>query len=208
MEAILLIGGEPMLLDKKVFFVREEVEFLKLAGTYHILDPVTNRTLGVAKEEPGGWIKFFRLFISKLFLPTRVKVYDHTGQSVVFSMKKPFSFIRSKVFVWNGKGREIGCFHSKIMTVGGGFWVYDQQGRQVAEIKGDWKGWNFKLIDINGRVAGTITKKWAGIGKELFTSADSYVIELSEDDGLDPDRTALLLAAGLAIDIVFKENKR
>jgi uncharacterized protein YxjI len=203
-----LIGGERMLLDKKVFFIKEEVDFLKLAGTYHIFDPATNQPLGVAKEEPGGWIKFLRLFISKLLLPTHIKVYDQTAQSVVFSMKKPFSFIRPKVSVLSSQGREIGCFRSKIMTIGGGFWVFDHQDRQVAEIKGDWKGWNFKLMDENGRVLGTITKKWAGIGKELFTSADSYVIELSENDGLHPDQTALLLAAGLAVDIVFKENKR
>jgi hypothetical protein len=51
-----------------------------------------------------------------------------------------------------------------------------------------------------------VTKKWAGLGKELFTSADNYVISLTDISAGNPGASALLLAAGLAIDIVFKES--
>ena len=54
---------------------------------------------------------------------------------------------------------------------------------------------------------GTVTKKWAGIGRELFTSADNYMIALSDASQANPGVAALLLAAGLAIDIVFKEKE-
>ena len=40
----------------------------------------------------------------------------------------------------------------------------------MAEVKGDWKGWNFQLLDNEGRELGVVTKKWGGIGKELFTA--------------------------------------
>jgi hypothetical protein len=50
------------------------------------------------------------------------------------------------------------------------------------------------------------TKKWAGLGKELFTSADNYIISLSDITNAGPNASALLLAAGIAIDVrVFKE---
>ena len=52
-----------------------------------------------------------------------------------------------------------------------------------------------------------MTKKWAGLGKELFTSADNYMISLSDASGSNPTMAGLLLAAGLAIDIIFKERK-
>ncbi len=52
---------------------------------------------------------------------------------------------------------------------------------------------------------GVVTKKWAGVGKELFTTADNYMISLSDRAPSGPDHAPLLLAAGLAIDIVFKE---
>jgi hypothetical protein len=51
-----------------------------------------------------------------------------------------------------------------------------------------------------------VTKQWAGLGKELFTSADNYVIALDERLPVAPEAAALLLAAGLAIDTVYNEN--
>ena len=78
--------------------------------------------------------------------------------------------------------------------------------QQVAEVKGNWKGWDFRFLSKSGREIGTVTKKWAGLGKELFTSADNYVISLTDLGGAGQGASALLLAAGLSIDIVFKEQ--
>ena len=48
--------------------------------------------------------------------------------------------------------------------------------------------------------------KWGGMAKELFTSADTYIVSLSEQTAESRIATILLLAAALAIDIVFKET--
>ncbi|MDX1996995.1 MAG: phospholipid scramblase-related protein [Thermoanaerobaculia bacterium] len=104
-------------------------------------------------------------------------------------------------------GAALGSFRSKAISLGGAFFVLDASGQTVAEIKGDWKGWNFRFLDTAGRELGTVTKQWAGIGKELFTSADTYLIALSDAAPRGANQVALLLAAGLAIDVVFKEKK-
>ncbi len=196
-----------MLLDSKVFLVKEQVGLMKLAGIYEIYDPVTGAQIGTAKEEPGGMMKFLRLVINKQLLPNKINVYDKEGQSIAVSIRKPFSLLRSKISVFNQNGDYLGFFKSKVFTLGGGFWVFDPAENRVAEIKGDWKGWNFQFIGADGRALGTINKKWAGAIKELFTTADNYVISLEEAEALDHSRVALLLAAGLAIDTVFKEGK-
>jgi uncharacterized protein YxjI len=59
---------------------------------------------------------------------------------------------------------------------------------------------------MQGEELGRVTKKWAGLGKELFTNADTYVITLSDSAAGRPEIAQLLLAAGLAIDTVFKER--
>jgi uncharacterized protein YxjI len=101
----------------------------------------------------------------------------------------------------------LGSFRSKLFSLGGGFWVQDAQGQPLAEVKGDWKGWNFRFLSADGSELGVVTKKWAGLGRELFTSADNYVVSLGAATAQGGDSAALLLAAGLAIDIVFKERK-
>ncbi len=196
-----------MLLDRKIFFVKEQVEFLKLAGTYDIFDPDTNVKIGVAKEEPGALIKVLKLFIDKRVLPTKVNVYDEESGEIVISMKKPITFIRSKVVITGRNGSEIGYFKSKLFSFGGGFKVYNNGNVQFADVKGDWKGWDFKLLTMTGSVIGTITKKWAGLGKELFTSADNYMLSLNEETDTSDTDAALLIASGLAIDVIYKEGK-
>lgn len=197
-----------MLLDRKTFLVKEQVEFMKLSGTYDIYDPESGTKIGVAKEEPGGLIKFLRLVMDKSNLPNHVNVYDAETNTVQFYIKKPFSFIRSNISIFSNDGQYLGYFKSKVFTIGGGFIVYDSENQQLAEIKGDWKGWNFKFLDNNGNEIGTVTKKWAGIGKELFTSADNYVISINDMNEYSRVKSMLLLAAGIAIDTVFKEKNK
>ena len=139
-------------------------------------------------------------------LPTSVNIYEQEGQPPVLSIQRGFTLLRSKIGVAS-QGRELGYFKSKILSLGGGFYVFDNRDQQVAEVKGNWKGWDFRFLNKNGREIGTVTKKWAGLGKELFTSADNYVIAVTDPNGVQEGASALLLAAGLAIDIVFKEGE-
>ena len=52
-----------------------------------------------------------------------------------------------------------------------------------------------------------MTKKWAGLGQELFTNADNYLISMHDMGETQAASNALLLAAGLAIDTVFNERQ-
>jgi len=193
------------LLERTTFFIKERVAVLKLTDTYDILDPANGQTIGIAKEEPPTWAKFLRLAVNKHKLPTAINIYEAEGAPPVVSVRRGFTFLRSKLQVVAG-AKNLGYFKSKLLSIGGGFMVFDANDQQVAEVKGDWKGWNFRFLNKSGREIGTVTKKWAGLGKELFTSADNYVISINDPGASNPDTNALLLAAGLSIDVVYKEN--
>jgi uncharacterized protein YxjI len=194
------------MLDRQTLFVKEHVGAFKLTDRYDILDPETQAPLGQAREEPPGWAKLARLLISKQLLPTVVNIYEHDSAAPLFSIHRSFSFLRSKVMIRDSSGQACGYFKSKLFSFGGGFHVYDMQDQKVAEIKGDWKGWDFKMLDTEGGEYGRVTKKWAGLGKEFFTSADNYIISIADDFAGDEGLKMMLIAAGLAIDIVLKEH--
>ncbi|MBX7058308.1 MAG: hypothetical protein K1X75_09620 [Leptospirales bacterium] len=193
------------MLNRRSFIVKEKVELMKVTGTYEIIDPENKQAIGVAKETLVWWLVLLRLLISRRSLPMTVLVSDTAGATVL-TIKRGFSFIRPTVEVFDAAGAKIGYFKAKLLTIVGGFKVYNAQGQEFAEVKGDWKGWNFKLVDNNGRELGEVTKKWAGLGRELFTTADTYAISLGASAPSDPGSVGLLLGAGLAIDMVFKEG--
>lgn len=190
------------------FVIKERVGLLKLSDTYDIFDPSNNAQVGIAKERPGGFIHFLRFFLHKNFLPTKIFVYEGATEEdssrLLFSIERGFSLLRPRVTVKTPLGETIGWFKSRLFTLGGAFDVFNAQGALVAAVKGDWKGWNFKFLDATQTEIGTVTKKWAGLGKELFTTADTYVIDLHPST--PPDRLTMLLAAGLAVDVVYKER--
>lgn len=202
------VNGTTFPLDLTQFVIKEHVGLLKLSDTYDIYDAATQEKVALARENISAFIKILRLFVNKQLLPTRVTVTrDDERGPLLFEIKRPITFLRSTVSVFDAAGTRLGYFKSKLFSLGGGFHVYDVKDQRFAEVKGDWKGWNFKFLDPNGNELGTVSKKWAGLAKELFTSADTYFVTI--DDSLREERTAtiLLLAAALAIDVVFKEHK-
>lgn len=192
--------------DRRQFMVKERVGFLKLTDTYDIFDLDSAAQLGIAQESVGPLIKVLRLLINKRLLPTSIEVRRADGGPALLTIKRGVGFLRTPVQVLDETGRQIGSFKSKVFSLGGGFDVFDATGGKIAEIKGDWKGWNFTLRGPQGEELGKVTKKWGGIGKELFTTADNYAIALNEQAGRSPESVAMLLAAGLAVDTVYKEK--
>src|SRR5204862_1517901 len=119
-------------------------------------------------------------------MPTAINVYEVEGQPPVMSIRRGFTIIRSEIHVESG-GRPLGFCRSKLISIGGGFHVFDHAGGQVAEVKGNLVGWEFRFLNKNGREIGTVSKKWAGALKELLTSADNYVIALTDLSGASED---------------------
>jgi hypothetical protein len=115
--------------------------------------------------------------------------------------------LRSKINGYDGQHHRLGYFEGKMLTLGGGFRVYNARGTGVADIKGHWIGWSFCFLDAGSRALGLVTKKWTGVGRELFPAADNYLILLTDQGTAQPATTALLLAAGLAIDTRYKEAR-
>ena len=101
-------------------------------------------------------------------------------------------------------GRLVGGFKQKLFSIGGGFSVLDGSGQPVCQLKGKWTGWEFRFMAGDCELA-RVTKKWTGLSKELFTSADNYVLQVSPHAPPSSDIRMLILAAVMCVDLVLKE---
>ncbi len=194
------------MLELQRYLIKEHVAFLKTVDSYDIFDPDTQAKVGTARELVSGWIQFLRFLVHKSLMPTRIEVREIDENSLVFTIRRPVRIFRSRVNVFDADDELVGYFESKVLSWTAGFWVYDKNGNRFAEVKGDWKAWNFRFLTPDGGELGIVTKKWAGLGKELFTTADNYLVSITDDLSANPIAKMLLLAAALAADIVFKEH--
>lgn len=191
-------------LNRNVFLVKEHVGMFKAANNYDIYDPETGDVIMLCREENlGALTKFFRFTKYKRMTPFDVRVTTPEGQQLV-RVTRGLTFLRSKVTVLNGNDEVVGGFSQKLLSIGGAFDVLDQDDQVICSLKGKWTGWNFRFIAGDTEFA-HVTKKWTGIGKEFFTSADNYILEIA--DAVPPDNRVrlLILAAVMCIDMVLKE---
>lgn len=197
-----------LMLNRQQYLVREKVGLLKLSDGYDILDPDSKTKIGEAREEISRWVKYLRPLIGKNIMPTQIAVYaeaEPAEQQQLFSMRRgSFMFFRAKVEIRDAQGQSLGWLKSKFGFFRNVFQVCSADGQEIAAVKGDWSGWNLRFLSGDTEL-GIITKKWTGLGRELFTSADNYLIRIN--GAPDPSINLLLLAAGLAVDTVLHENK-
>jgi uncharacterized protein YxjI len=192
-------------LQRNVFFVKEHVGLFKAASNFDILEPETGTVLMECREEGLGFFtKALRFTDYKRMTPFDIRIKTREGRLVV-RVKRGVSLFLSKVEVLDESDRVVGGFQQKFFSIGGKFDVQDAAGQTLCTLQGKWSGWDFKFVRPDGVELAQVTKKWAGLGKEMFTSADNYVLAISDRvPAGDPSRL-LILAAVMCIDMVLKE---
>jgi uncharacterized protein YxjI len=190
-------------LNRNVFFVKEFVGMFKAANEFDVLDPA-NRVKLLECREPhlGVFSKFLRFTKYKRMTPFHVVVTSQ-GKTLL-EVKRGASLFVSHVTILDGSGKRLGGFKQKFFSIGGRFEVFDADERLVCMLQGKWTSWEFSF-KTGERELARVTKKWAGIGQELFTSADNYVLEIRPDVPPDHPARPLILASVLVIDMVLKE---
>lgn len=194
------------LLNKNLFLIKEQVGMFKASNHYDIFDPNTNQLLMTSKEPNlGAFTKMFRFSKYKKNTPFNVVVTDASGKPIV-NIKRGVTFFRSDVEVFNEKDQLIGYFKQKFWSMGGKFEIVDKNQKPICILQGKWTGWDFKFTNTKNIELAFVNKKWAGIGREFFTSADNYILSINESVPQDSLERQLIFAAVMVIDMVLKEK--
>ncbi|UPQ77867.1 phospholipid scramblase family protein [Flavobacterium azooxidireducens] len=192
------------ILNRNIYLIKEHIGMFKASNNFDVFNP-DNGSLIMTCREPnlGFFTKLFRFTDYKRMTPFNVVISDTQGKKII-SVKRGTTILRSDVEIFDESDKLIGVFKQKFFSFGGKFEIHDANDKHLCTLQGKWTGWDFKFIKDNRELA-HVSKKWSGIGKEFFTSADNYVLEIynhvPQDDNLRP----LIVASVMCIDMVFKE---
>jgi uncharacterized protein YxjI len=191
-------------LNRNQFFIKEHVGLFKAANNYDILDPETQEIVMACREEKLGiFTKILRFTKYKRMTPFHVEIQTPDGEPLVH-IKRGISIFLSKVRVEDGNGQYLGGFKQKFFSIGGKFDVLDADDMPVCSLKGKWTSWDFKFMREDKELA-HVSKEFAGFAKELFTSADNYMLTISDSIPADNPVRKLIMGAVMCIDMVLKE---
>jgi len=192
-------------LNQNLFLVKEHVGWFKAANEFDIYDPNSGEVVMHCREPNLGFFtKLFRFSDYKRMTPFEIVISTPNDQKLI-TIKRGVSFFGSTVEVLNSQDEVIGKFKQKVFSFGGAFKLLDPNEAELAKLKGSWSSWDFKFTANDGTEFASINKKWAGIGRELFTTADNYVLQVSDQVPTDHPLRSLVIAAVMCIDMVLKE---
>jgi uncharacterized protein YxjI len=191
-------------LNQNTFFIKEHVGIFKASNSYDILHPDTQELVMTCRENNLGFFtKLFRFTDYKRMTPFDIQINAADGRPVL-SVKRGVSIFVSTVEVLDENNTLVGKFKQHFFSLGGRFDVLDANENALCTLKGKWTSWDFKFASDTIEYA-HVSKKWAGLGKEMFTSADNYVLTINDSTPKDSPLRILIMAAVVCIDMVLKE---
>ena len=192
------------ILNQNLFFVKEHVGMFKAANNFDIYNPETNEMIMECREDNLGiFTKILRFTDYKRMTPFNIEIRTPSGEKIL-RIKRGIVLFLSTVEVFDENDVLLGKFKQKFFSLGGKFSVLDTEDNHLCMLKGKWSGWDFKFVKDDQEFA-HVSKKWAGFGKELFTSADNYMLEIHPSVPEGNALRILILAAVMCIDMVLKE---
>ncbi|MGY0036002.1 LURP-one-related/scramblase family protein [Pedobacter sp. NJ-S-72] len=186
------------------YFIDEKIHFFKFANVYNIFNE-TGEKIGAVKQSLSFGQKVLTLLIGKPALPFKLEIVNN-DEEVQAVISRGWTFFMSKIVVSDADGNELASIKQKFKLFKPTFRILDTSGDLIAEIKGDWKAWSFNIKDNNEVEIGTISKKWGGAMREIFTNADKYNVHIDPNYTQNKHKVAILSAA-ITIDMVLKNQK-
>ena len=190
------------LLAQQVLVVRQKLKLVELRNDYDVLDP-TGRQIGAVVQATQSPLAFLaRLFTSwDVTLPITLHIYG-PGARLELVVRKPWFTWRCQVL--RPDGLPVGEITKQVRLGRARFTLLDPRGARLGEVRAhNWRAKDFSVLDAAGQPIARVTKRWAGL-RELFTDADTYVVEVSPT-AVDPLRS-LAVATCLVIDVVMKQK--
>lgn len=194
----------PEFFESNEYFIDEKVQFLKFHNEYKIYNNIGS-PMGSVMQHVSTGHKILRLFLKKAMLPFHLEIKDN-NEKVLATIRRGWTFWLSKITISDANGNVSGYIKQKFRFLKPRFQIFDAGENQIAEINGDWKAWAFSITDQNGTQIGTINKKWAGVAKEFFTSADKYHVTIAPEYAEDRNKMNIVVTA-ITIDMVLKESQ-
>lgn len=186
---------------RKKYAISEEVGAASLNEFFKIADPESGETLAVVEEQATTAQMIAKAFLDKAFLPVKLVMKNPAGGKIL-EISQPSSFLRSVFTVKNADQKTLCVFKQRFSFFRPGIDVIDGNGQKLGSLDGNLRFRSFQFKDNNGNVLATINHQYAGIARELFTTADDYEIDIHADSSM----TLISLAAVICIDFIYHEN--
>ena len=198
--------GGGTLFTEPILVVNQKAKLIEVNSEYAVFDQ-NGTQIGAVRQVGQSKAKKVLRLVSNVdqYLTHKFQVVDMQG-NVLLALTRPAKFIKSKIIVQDGAGRELGQVVQQNM-IGKIHFGLEAGGQPVGSINAEnWRAWNFNIQDAAGNEVARITKTWEGLAKTMFTTADNYVVHIT--GVLQEPLRSMVVASALCVDTALKQDSR
>lgn len=182
-----------------------EVFNFETRNKYRISDERGQPLAFAAEQHKGFWGFIGRQFLGH-WRRFDILFFDNNRQTLM-KAHHPFRWFFHRLEITAPDGRLLGVIQLRFSIFTKSFDVYDGHHRLLFEVRSPvWRIWTFSF-KRSGKEHARILKKWSGIGYEMFTDRDNFLVEF-DDRELSGDERAVVVAAAIYVDLRYFENKK
>jgi uncharacterized protein YxjI len=193
------------LLERDVLVISQKAKLIEMTNEYRILDPKGDEVGEIREEGQSKTKKLVRLVADvDQFLTHRLSVYEADG-SKLLEIVRPAKIFRSTLLIRDANGADRGAIRQDNIVGKKRFALRGPGDASIGSIDAEnWRSWDFVVQDADGQQVARVTKKWAGLLREGFTTADHYVLQITGPTS--PDLRFALVASAAALDTALKQD--
>ena len=198
--------GGGTIFTEPILVVNQKAKLIEVNNEYAIFDQ-HGRQLGAVRQVGQSMAKKAMRVLTSYdqFMTHKLQVVDAYG-NVLLALTRPAKVLKSRVIVQNGMGAEIGQIVQQ-NAIGKIRFSLEAGGHTWGSINAEnWRAWNFNIQDHTGAEVARITKTWEGLAKNMFTTADNYVLQIHRP--LQDPLLSLVVSAALGVDTALKQDAR
>lgn len=182
-----------------------EVFNFETRNKYRIADERGQPLAFAAEQNKGFWGFIGRQFLGH-WRKFDILFFDNNRQPIMVG-HHPFRWFFRRLEVSGSDGRYLGAVELRFSIFRKSFDVYGSRGQVLFEVRSPfWWFWTFPFRR-HGQEYARILKKWSGIGYEMFTDRDNFLVEFDYPE-LSGDERALIVAAAVYVDLMYFERKQ
>ncbi len=216
-ERIMSEKIEQLLKDRQQLVIKQEKEWAEIiinwetSNKYSIFDSQKQK-IGFIAERGSGFIKVIQKQFLRSHRPLNIDIIDKDS-TVMMLLTRPFFWFFSDLTVSSNdstnRNKILGHIKRRFGILYKKYDLLDEHGALFGTIKSPiWRLWTFPIKDRMEVERATISKKWGGVLREMFTDADTYLIDYKDCSAWTLSQKSIILAAAISIDFDFFEENQ
>ena len=189
--------------DTNSYYVDEKVNVLHFNNIYKIYND-RGEIIGSIVQKLTSGQKLQRVVFDKSNLPFYLEIRNAQDE-IEAIISRGWTFIMSRILIQDAKGNLTGTIQQKFHFLKPAFQILDRSDAIIANITGNWRARNFIIKNPFDIQIATVTKKWAGLAQEMFTTADKYLVTIDPKYATNQYKITIL-ASAISIDMIYKSG--